>query len=179
MNNQLLDWAYHFFLNTKLSDDGSSIVSTQSEYTYDVASARQSLKFILQDNGISRIPPGCKLPHQHYLNPDFHDLNRERFYVILDKKNLDKHYIEIYLREEGNGFIVGYESVLSNAVEYTAANRASKEFSLFDLAPDGKLYTLAMNYVKANNLDIEQSKNDYERHKKSLEDLFADLFYKN
>jgi len=166
----------NFFTSVKLVNN--TIVSTKFEHEYDLPSALLSLKFLLQDAGISRIPPDCKLPHQHYRNPDIHDDLTPRMYVVLEKYTVQDNYIELYIREDNNGYMVGYESVKTTNEYYGGipGTRTSHERSIFELKPDGRLHIAAMKYLNAKGLeDLTEARVKYDKQNATIAEFLNSL----
>src|SRR5574343_1748323 len=173
-NNAILNWTFNFFTSVKIVDN--AIVSIKPDHEYDLRSALTSLKFLLQDSGISRIPPGCKLPHQHYYNPVIHDNLDNRLYVILEKKPLDGRYIEYYLRKSEYGYSVGYESSLGHAY----SNKSSHEKNIFEIPPESHAYKMAIDYIATDpSINLEEAKATYQHQVKLLEELINNLRQKS
>lgn len=144
-----LQWAFNFFTSVKLSTDGKSITCDLPEHIYDLQSAMTTLKFMLQDDGISRIPPGCKLPHQHYRNPAiFEDSERSvKLYAVIDKFDHGDQYVELYVRDDNRyGFMVGYESLVKGK-EPNPLTRHSTEKCLAELNEDTRMFKSAVKYL--------------------------------
>lgn len=167
MSDSILKWAYDFYLNTTVN--GQLVSAKTAEY--DVYSSMTSLKFLLQDIGISHIPPGCKLPHQHYFNPLIHDVS-DKLYLVVDKLTHNKHYIEVYVRQDHTGFLVGYEAVNVN----DNLDRISREFNLFELVPNSSLHTKAINGLSSIGIvDLSNAKIKYEQNRKAIDELISSL----
>lgn len=169
-----MQWAFNFFTSVTLSEDKKSLVCNKPEHEYDLISAMTSLKYMLQDNGISRIPPGCKLPHLHYRNPDIFDDLKDSVYEIIDFID-GEQYIEVYIRyDSSNGYMVGYEALNKNAVA-KEFKRASNERSYFELKPEGRIYTAATEWMNRIGGRVEAARIHYERHKAAVEELLKSL----
>ncbi len=176
MKNELLQWAMNFFTSVKVVDD--VIVSNVPDYQYDIRQAMISLKFILQDSGISRIPPDCKLPHRHYRNPQIHDDLNERLYVVIGKDTINDIYGEFYIRDEGSGYIVGYEAVkvVNGVHSQNPDDRFSNEHNYFEMNPIHKLCRKAAKYLSEHHgSELANSRDAYERHKALSDQLLKDI----
>ncbi len=174
-----VQWLFNFFTAVKI--DNNKIEYTHPEQGYNMQEELAVLKLLLQDAGISRIPPGCKLPHQHYRNPLIHDHLDSRQYIVYEKATVQDNYVEFYLRDEGTGYIVGYEAVKINS-EYggVTGQRISHERSLFEVDMDSRLSLSAFKYLNDNGLgeSIVQSRSFYEKYKTATEKFINELLSK-
>lgn len=173
------EWAFNFFTNTKLTTE-NTIVSTQPEYLYDLHSAMTSLKFALQDDAISRIPPNGKLPHKHYRNPLIFSRDPEETpYVVLEKFEKDDHYVETYLRLDGAIYHVGYESRKKISPDSFSKNPSSCEnhdVCLFEVDANSRLYKTAMEHLKEQGIvDLHEMYTRYLERKAAFEALLKSI----
>lgn len=175
LEKDLLQWAFNFFTSVKLVDD--VIVPTKQKEEYNIKTALPTLKNLLQDSGISRIPFDCKLVHQHYRNPNIHTSLKDRLYVVLKKEEINGVYAEIYLRDSEYGYMVGCEAIYGNINTIpTESNRVSHEESIFRMPEDSKVYKLAIEHLLPKGMDhLTEARIQYEQQNYAFEELLKGL----
>lgn len=175
LEKDLLQWAFNFFTSVKLIDD--VIVPTKQKEEYNIKTALPTLKNLLQDSGILRIPFDCKLVHRHYRNPNIHNSLKDRLYVVLKKEEINGVYAEIYLRDSDYGYMVGCEAIYGNInTTPTKSNRVSHEDNIFRMSEDSKLYKLAIEYLLPKDMDhLTKAKVQYEQQNYAFQQLLKGL----
>jgi len=123
---------------------------------YNLETAVEEIKTSLQEIGASRIPPGCRLPHQHYRDPIIHNLETKPDYEVIGITDSGVGRFEYYIRYTHDDIYVGVEAELYSGYSTIGKpKRVSQDVQLYEIVEGNTFYLHVMEFLIQKKLITE------------------------